>query len=177
MKYANYEETTGRLLGWYDSGIHSTIPTPNIEVNEVDWQTALDNNYNYVDATTNTLSKKDFRTFAELQTAKLLEVKQAFTASLLTGYTCPTSGITMDADMNSISMLNSGYTLANAAGATTMNIRDYDNVVHRGVAIADVSTMLLELGQNCQVQLAKKWALEAKIKAATTQVALDAIVW
>jgi len=75
MKYANYDKTTGKLLGWYDNEIHTTIPTPNIEVSEADWQTALENGYNFVDATKGTLGKKDFRTFPQLQTAKEQSIK------------------------------------------------------------------------------------------------------
>jgi len=82
MKYAHYNVTDGKLIGWYDSEIHTTIPTPNIEVSEVDWQVAIDNNYNYVDVTNNTLSKKDFRTvdeiFTQTKTSKATEITQAF---------------------------------------------------------------------------------------------------
>ena len=116
-------------------------------------------------------------TFEQLQDKKLGEIKKAFNDALLQGYTCPTSGITMDATIEKIGVLNSGYTLASTAGATTMNIRDYNNVVHNGVAIGDVKTMLLELGQNYQTQLSKKWSFEEQVKSATSQAQLDAIVW
>ena len=87
MKIANYNETTGKLLGWYDSEIHSTIPTPNIEVSETDWQVALDNGYNYVDATKKTLSKKDFRTADEiLQQEKEAKIAEAKAYLLFTDY-------------------------------------------------------------------------------------------
>jgi len=148
MKIANYDKTNGKLLGWYDSEIHSQIPTPNIEVSNEQWQKALDNGYNYVDANT----------------------------TLETGY-ITSKGIKMDATIQAIITLNSGHTVAVASGTTTMDIRDYDNVVHTGVAIADVQTMLVELGSNYQVQLNKKWTLEAQVKACTTQADLDKIVW
>jgi len=101
-------------------------------------------------------------TLAELQSRKLGEIKKAFN---------------MDATIEKIGVLNSGYTLASTAGATTMDIRDYNNVVHSGIAIGDVKTILLELGQNYQVQLSKKWSLEERVKSAATQVDLDAIIW
>jgi len=94
MKYAHYNKTDGKLLGWYDDEVHgifvpevsevlnedgtvktkavqayydvSNLPTPNIEVSEADWQKYIENNYNYVDATTGTLSFKDFRTADEI---------------------------------------------------------------------------------------------------------------
>jgi hypothetical protein len=138
-----------------------------------------------VEATHNTTLTKITKTeyeniiapaFKEIQTQRLSYIKQSFNASLSQGYTC-SNGVIMDADMSSISMLNSGYTLAVSAGATTMDIRDYNNVVHNVVAIADVKQMLLELGANFQAQLAKKWQLEEQVNAATTQAQLDAIVW
>jgi len=114
MKYANYDKTTGKLLGWYSPEINgnyipevpevlnmdgtvktkaipahydiSNIPTPNIEVSEADWQTALENGYNYVDATKKTLGTKDFRSFAQLQTAKAQAIKSDL-QSYLKSYT------------------------------------------------------------------------------------------
>ena len=114
MKIANYDKTNGKLLGWYSPEINGTyvpeipavlntdgtvktkaipayydtskIPIPNIEVSDADWQTAIDNGYNYVNATKKTLSKKDFRTFAELQTAKKQAIKSDL-QSYLKSYT------------------------------------------------------------------------------------------
>ena len=77
MKYAHYDEISGKLLGWYDSEIHETIPTPNIEVSEDDWQVAIDNNYNYVDVATNTLLNKDFRTDAEILAQQVQDINNA----------------------------------------------------------------------------------------------------
>ena len=62
MKYAHYDINTGKLLGFYDDTIHKKIPIPNIQITEEQWQEAISNNYNYVDADTKTLSYKDFRT-------------------------------------------------------------------------------------------------------------------
>ena len=49
MKYAHYDETTKRLLGYYDDEIHETIPTPNIKISDETWQKALNENANSVD--------------------------------------------------------------------------------------------------------------------------------
>ena len=38
-----------RLVGWYDSEIHSKIPEPNVNVSESVWQKAIDINANYYD--------------------------------------------------------------------------------------------------------------------------------
>jgi len=65
MKYAHYDNTNGRLIGWYDSEIHASIPTPNIEVEDSVWQNAINNNVNFVDINTKTFSVVDFFTDAE----------------------------------------------------------------------------------------------------------------
>jgi len=104
MKYAHYDEATGKLLGWYDSEIHcdiieeeidengnvitpyyidtSNLPIPFLEVNENDWQISIDNVYNYVDVDTNTLSFKDFRTddeiFTQTKSSKTNEITNSF---------------------------------------------------------------------------------------------------
>ena len=47
MKYAHINENN-QLLGWYDSEIHQSIPTPNIQVTDEQWQEAINNNYNKI---------------------------------------------------------------------------------------------------------------------------------
>jgi len=36
------------LQGWYDSEIHTNIPTPNIEVTNEQWQNSINNNCNKI---------------------------------------------------------------------------------------------------------------------------------
>ena len=42
MKYVNYDNN-GNILGFYDDGINSVIPIPNIQLTDAQWQSALDN--------------------------------------------------------------------------------------------------------------------------------------
>ena len=48
-KYAHID-SENILQGWYDSEIHTTIPTPNIEVTDEQWQNALNNIHNKINA-------------------------------------------------------------------------------------------------------------------------------
>ena len=65
MKYAHLENNTNKILGWYSDDIHSSIPTPNIEVTEKAWQEAININANcYEDGK---FIVKDFRTEEEIQ--------------------------------------------------------------------------------------------------------------
>jgi len=103
---------------------------------------------------------------------KTAEATQAFNEFLAQGYTCPTSGIKMDATLDDINKLKSGYDLAVAAGASTLTVRDYDNVNH-DLAVDDVKTMLAELGTNYQTVLQKLWGYKDQIAAASTTDDLD----
>ena len=48
-KYAHIN-SENILQGWYDSEMHTTIPTPNIEVTNEQWQNALNNIHNKINA-------------------------------------------------------------------------------------------------------------------------------
>ena len=65
MKYANIENGTNKLLGWYDKEIHLEIPTPNIEVSDEVWQEALNMNANCYE--NGEFIIKDFRTPEEIE--------------------------------------------------------------------------------------------------------------
>ena len=46
-KYAHIDENN-ILKGFYDDDVHDSIPTPNVSLTEKEWQTAVDNNHNYI---------------------------------------------------------------------------------------------------------------------------------
>jgi hypothetical protein len=48
-KYAHIN-SENILQGWYDSEIHTTIPTPNIEVTDEQWQISINNSNNKINA-------------------------------------------------------------------------------------------------------------------------------
>lgn len=64
MKYANIDKNN-QLLGWYDIEIHTSIPTPNIEVTDEQWQIAINSGHNKVNAD-GTTELFDFRTKDEV---------------------------------------------------------------------------------------------------------------
>ena len=73
MKYANIENGTTRLLGWYDKEIHLEIPTPNIEVTDEVWQEALS-----IKANCNENGKfivKDFTTDEQREQQRIQEIE------------------------------------------------------------------------------------------------------
>ena len=106
------------------------------------------------------------------KTSKEEELKDAFTQSLASGFTC-TNGITMDATMEAITKLESGYNLAVRLAATTMDIRDFSNATHANTPIADVDTMITELGSNYLAQWTNKNTkidlVKSKMKVSTVE--------
>ena len=60
MKKAHIDNNN-KLLGWYDTEIHTTIPEPNITVSDEQWQTSINNNHNKVNNDGST-ENFDFRT-------------------------------------------------------------------------------------------------------------------
>jgi len=48
-KYAHIN-SDNILQGWYDENIHNSIPTPNIKVTDEQWQNALNNIHNKINA-------------------------------------------------------------------------------------------------------------------------------
>ena len=80
MKYANIENGTNKLLGWYTKEIHSKIPTPNIEVTDEVWQEALNINANCYE--NGKFIFKDFRTEEEKEKQRVQNIN-SYTQSFI----------------------------------------------------------------------------------------------
>jgi hypothetical protein len=73
MKYANIENGTNKLLGWYDDEIHLEIPTPNIEVTDEVWQEALNINANCYE--NGKFIVKDFTTYEQREQQRIEQIE------------------------------------------------------------------------------------------------------
>ena len=82
------------LQGWYDDEIHDSIPTPNVEVTDAQWQTSINNNHNKVnnDGTSETV---DLRTAAD----KLSDLRSARNSLLQETDFYALSDVTMSTEM------------------------------------------------------------------------------
>jgi hypothetical protein len=74
MKYAHIDDNN-KILGWYDTEIHTTIPTPNTEVTDEVWQEAININANYYNAETKSFEYKDFRAPEELEEQRVYQIR------------------------------------------------------------------------------------------------------
>ncbi len=190
MKIAHYEETIGKLIGWYDRDIHTTLPTPNIEVTEADWKIAIDANYNYVDTTNNTLSTKDFRTFVELQISKIAKLKQSRdesnTLSVIVNITDIATSTTADYNfhggLESAQLLDGKRNLVKESFALGLvatddvdfRLEDDTKVL---LSYTDATLVVLAVANAYEVNFQKYKDLKGQTQLATTQTDLNLIVW
>ena len=82
MKYAYYDKDY-KLKGWYDKEIHSKIPTPNIEVSDLEWKKALSIGANFIDINNNKVIFKNPRTPKEIKAIKREQSIQNFNNDIL----------------------------------------------------------------------------------------------
>jgi len=209
MKYAHYDKTNGQLLGWYDSEVHGTyvpevpevlnadrtvkapvvpsyydvsgLPTPNIEVSEADWQAAIDNNYNYVDATTSTLSNKDFRTLDELKASKTNEINSACEKAITSGFPSSALGTPHTYQSEQTDQLNLiGVVTAGQDDYFKCGVEDTSGNVtwnYEMHTIAQLQQVLVDGKVHKQALLQKAGTLKAQVTSATTVAEVEAIVW
>lgn len=129
MKYAHIEEN-GKIIGWYDESIHTSIPTPNIEVSDEVWQNSLDNNHNKTNKD-GTTEFYDFRTEEERAKAdlevELRKAKELKTLSLSTLTVTTSSGKTFDGDEIARGDMLTAITVAGFTGEMNTQWKLADN--------------------------------------------------
>lgn len=178
MKYAHYDQNTGKLLGWYDKDIHQAIPEPYLEVSDEQWQTAIDNNYNYVDSVNKTLGFKDFRTLSEIKQAKISEINSKAKQEIISGFISDALGTqhlyqSKEVDqLNLIGLVSAGqddYFKCSADGGSTWKYKLH-TIDQLKQVLADGKKKKLEI-------LMKASQLKEQVKNATTKEEVEAIIW
>jgi len=114
------------------------------------------------------------KTLIELQSEKKNEMSSGFYIDCKKGFT--TNSIKMDSDITDVLSFDGGVRLAENLSSATIDVRDYDNVVHT-VTIAESKTMVDDLGVNYQTLLSKKWLKNIAIDSATTVSDVGNVTW
>ncbi len=198
MKYVNYDEKTGKILGYYDKEINgkwvepqyddkgnlvkegywdlSSIPKPFIEITDEQWQEAIDNGYNYIDVETKTLSYKDFRTLDELKQAKKNEIKASYQKALQQPIQYAVSGTpyTFQADEQSQDILTK--VIVGAPSNFTTNWLDINNKPVQ-MTLDDLKGLAEDILQRGEQLFQKKVQLKEQITQVTAKDQLEKIVW
>ena len=173
MKKAHYDKETKKLLGWYSTDIHKTIPTPNIEVMDTVWQDALNKNANYVDVDSKTLYVKSFTDEELLKKAKDAK-KQELKLSFELEANKPVNGYVGGFD--SAVKLDAAKRMLETAGATEVTFFDVDNKPNV-LSISDATDVILAIGSKYQTDFAKYQGLKVQVDSKVKVSTVNSIVW
>lgn len=163
MKHAHYD-TNGRILGYYDNTIHKSIPQPSIELTDDEWRDCIDNNGQRrvnVEA-----SKLEMLPPAPtLERAESLARSRVNTARLAAESTpVEVDGVLWQGGYNDVQRLDGARRLAIEAGLADVTFYDANNVGHT-MAIADATTLVIQLGARVQQLIAAKQTAYQQIDA------------
>ena len=198
MKYVNYNETNGKILGWYDRDIHcerivkkstkkgvedtitfdtSKIPTPFKEIKNDVWQLAIDNNHNFIDLEKMTTGKKDFRNLEELKLSKINSLNKKAKDLIVSGFSSPALGdnyyyqSSRDDQANLLSDVLSDIDLELKCSSDNIN---FTFVEHTALQIKQVSDAFTLHRLDA---LKKVDILKTSVENASSEDDLDKIVW
>jgi len=172
-------DVNGKLTARYVSGIHGdNIPKNAVNVSESLFeQTIVETDVVWTLNADGTIAKCPIvNSLDEIKALQVAFVSQAFNADLTKGFMV-SLGFKMDATMDALQKLKIGYDFAVLTSSSHMTIVDYDNVAHVDLPLADVVTLLKEVGSNYQALYVKKQTLKGQVMAATTPEAVAEVVW
>lgn len=176
MKYVNYDKKSNEILGYYDRNIHNTIPEPNIEVDDEQWNYALKISATHIDPKTKEFSQK----IIEPPIEQLREAKTAELAAWthLMGDSCKIN-------LKDFGLINGGYRyLLNVEAMIdtfdSLEIRAfrmYDNSMKKIGGQEDLKRIKRAIQIGGQKLHTLKWGYELKISKAKDKKELDAITF
>lgn len=112
----------------------------------------------------------------DAKASKLEAINAAFADTLGKGFAV-SLGFTMDAHLDDLQKLKTGYDFAKIVSETKMTVVDYDNAPHPDMPLADVETILKEVGGNYRALYLTKQQLRGQVDTAATAEAVAAVVW
>jgi len=112
----------------------------------------------------------------DAKAAKLAGINAAFDDALGKGFAV-SLGFSMDATLEDLQKLKTAYDFAVLMGEATMVVVDYDNVAHPNLPMADVETIMKDVGGNYRTLYMLKQQLRGQVQAATTAEMVNTVVW
>jgi len=171
MKIAHYDETNGKLLGWYDNNIHKNIPTPNIKVSDEAWKQAININANFIDKN-GVLSKKDFRTLEQLKDSKLKELASSYSNSIQQNIDYLDT--TFQADKASQDLIASNLSVGSVPDGFYWKDLDNNNVQ---MSYEDLQGLAAAIQARGLINFSKYQDLKSQANSAATVEELEEILW
>ena len=177
MKFVNFDQKTGAILGFYDETIHKNIPSPSFEISDEAWSAALSERANKADAKTKTLS------YETPKEPPIEQLRGAKTAELTTW--THNMGDSCKINLKDFGVINGGYRyLLNVEAMIdtfdSLEIRAfrmYDNTMKKINGQEELKRIKKAIQIGGQKLHSLKWLYEAKIEKAKNKKELDAIVF
>lgn len=178
MKYVNFNEN-GKILGFYDDEMHTSIPKPNTKITDEKWQEALRSGANFYDQKSKIFSFKDFRNKDEI----LQELKKEMIALIhqkkdelnFSNYEFENHTYRMGADVQAD--LLATITIFGAVGKLPAGytIKDIKTNEYVAFDLPKLVKLSAEVATRKAVAIFKTQKLEDAINKCTTKAELDKI--
>lgn len=181
--YVVSDSSTNEILRSYQLEQFNSISDITLEANEVAYEVDIqDQRVSHYDGTAFTAWADGYipkGSLAQYRVRKTDEIMAAYLAEVSGSVSCLVNGTSyeMNAGLDAASKLKSGYDLAILLGETTMDIVDFSNSIHLGVAVADVLEIVQLMSIDYRDTWSKKATLVAQIDAASTYSEVDVIFW
>ena len=173
-------DASGSLVGRYLKSIHgNAVPDNAVEVDRSLFEaTIADTNGQWRLNVDGTITKHapPPNSLEDDKAIQAAVVSSAFEMALLAGH-MTSLNIKMDATLEALQKLKTGYDFAVLVGNTKMSVVDYGNAAHADMPLADVEKIMKEVGGNYQAMYLKKQMLRGQVMAATTAEQVAAVVW
>jgi hypothetical protein len=174
--YAHYDPETGEIQGYYTPEVHAEIPTPNIELTEQEWQTALETKHIVVD---NKLVKyvPPPPTLEQVKARQIYLIKNTHKI-YVDDVTINTSlDFPMPITATAIQSLSIAVQHAASQEGSSIYITDASNVVHSNIELEAATTVLAEMESAYLEAHKKKQDLRESINKATTVEEAKSFTW
>ena len=175
MKYVHYDKNS-KILGYYDSEIHESIPAPNVEIGEEQWAKALEMGATHIDP-------KTLEPSIKIEEPPIEQLREAKTAELAAW--THSMGDSCKINLKDFGVINGGYRyLLNVeAMIDTFDslevraFRMYDNSMKKINGQEELKRIKRAIQLGGQKLHVLKWGYELKIEKAKNKKELDAIVF
>ena len=171
-------DQTGALRGRYTDQIHSAIPETALEVDEGLFNATIAETDGIwrLDADGSISKHPVLVSLDNRKQGRLKGLGEAMETVLLAGF-ATSLGIKMDATLEALQKLKTAYDSARLVAEMAMTVVDYNNVPHPNMPLADVETLLKEVGGNYRGLYMQKQVVRGQVSAAATAEAVAAVVW
>lgn len=174
MKYGHIEKGTNKLLGWYDTDIHSSIPKPNVKITDDEHLEYINANVNYYNKESKKFEVKDFSTFDD-KINTVLNILKSETTNYI--YTKPSTILDIDwvGGYESAQMLNAKRSMCVELGLDRCTFTD-SNDEDWNLTLAEATEVCLKVAKDFEDRRAKYKEAKRAIENSTSEESIYSIL-